>query len=757
MPYTINNYDGSVLTVVNDGETKQISGITLTGKDSANYGEKMNENFVYLLQSFAGSDTPENPIYGQLWYDSANNRLNFYGNNDKWKLTTGLIISSITPGAGSIGDLWYNTSTKQLYVRDTLQWILVGPHSSDESRTSFSVDYVEDTNHVSHYILKTVVNDEVVFIISDSEFTLLNPIDNPNNNNAFSIIKKGITFLNLSNGVTASDHRFWGTSSNSDRLNGELADKYQLVDGYQTEPTGSNDTNPATTEFVQSTVGGIKQLIYSGVDSVLTKEDAGNGIFVFTNGLTPYNDIIDIIDPWVITIANDALPKSWVVYNKTTSSNNSSIYLKYNKNNVNSYVILPREKPCLVCFNSQELSIIDYVDQISYSTPVGSPYIFTDINDTSFTPSETKMYRIIVIGAGGAGGRYFTSSDPGQNAYATGGGAGGVAIIDALLVRNKEYTFSIGQGGPGGHDGLSAADGENTSFILNDYTTIIAYGGKGGESGDAEGTFAGGAGGIAENGVFNWQGGSGGAVGIANEDRGIRATGGGAININNFDISDISAGTAYCTNLGRVAISGGAGVGGSSGNAHNGLYEPIQLAEKQYVAYIAVSAGGGSNAPSNSRMVLNYNGTDYIYDYPIIGGAGDYCSSSLLLGGNIPLTGVGGSFILNITPHPLINTDYFEWISYPTNTCGGIGGGGSGSFNTLSAYVGVISFGGHGGFGAGGGGKIVFRTTSISDSAGNGGVGGGGGGMVVNIAPPLNDTVLYSSGSGGNGAVIIIG
>jgi len=43
------------------------------------------------------------------------------------------------------------------------------------------------------------------------------------------VIKKGITMVNtqaITNGVTSTDHRFWGTASNSDRLGGFLASDF---------------------------------------------------------------------------------------------------------------------------------------------------------------------------------------------------------------------------------------------------------------------------------------------------------------------------------------------------------------------------------------------------------------------------------------------------------------------------------------------------------------------------------------------------
>ena len=49
MAYTINKYDTTQLTIVQDGTIDQTTDIKLVGKNYAGYGEIQNENFVFLL------------------------------------------------------------------------------------------------------------------------------------------------------------------------------------------------------------------------------------------------------------------------------------------------------------------------------------------------------------------------------------------------------------------------------------------------------------------------------------------------------------------------------------------------------------------------------------------------------------------------------------------------------------------------------------------------------------------------------------
>ena len=67
MSYIINKTDGSVLVEVVDGTINQTAtDITLIGKNSSSYGEFINENLVHILENFADSISPSNPIIVQI-------------------------------------------------------------------------------------------------------------------------------------------------------------------------------------------------------------------------------------------------------------------------------------------------------------------------------------------------------------------------------------------------------------------------------------------------------------------------------------------------------------------------------------------------------------------------------------------------------------------------------------------------------------------------------------------------------------------
>ena len=76
MSYKINKTNGELIVDLVDGQIDETStDITLIGRNYKGFGEKMNENFVKLMENFAQSSAPGAPLIGQLWYDTSEQRL----------------------------------------------------------------------------------------------------------------------------------------------------------------------------------------------------------------------------------------------------------------------------------------------------------------------------------------------------------------------------------------------------------------------------------------------------------------------------------------------------------------------------------------------------------------------------------------------------------------------------------------------------------------------------------------------------------
>ena len=67
MSYKLNKTDGTLLVDLIDGSIDTAStSLTLVGKNYSGFGEVLNENYIKLLESFANTAAPSNPLTGQM-------------------------------------------------------------------------------------------------------------------------------------------------------------------------------------------------------------------------------------------------------------------------------------------------------------------------------------------------------------------------------------------------------------------------------------------------------------------------------------------------------------------------------------------------------------------------------------------------------------------------------------------------------------------------------------------------------------------
>jgi len=229
MAYEINNTFGTKLVSLTDGTLDTTTtDLALFGKGYAGFGEKLNENFVKVLENFSNTSAPSNKIQGQLWYDQTNKQLNVY-TGTKWKpVGGGGVTSSTQPTGAVLGDTWFDTSNSQLYVYNGTTWTLIGPTTvAGSGVTAMISETVQDNVGTNKTILKGVTNDSVIFVVSETTFT---PSATETNAAAlitagFSIVSKGIT---LSTAI--SDNKLTGTATTADALGGVSLSNYLRSD-----------------------------------------------------------------------------------------------------------------------------------------------------------------------------------------------------------------------------------------------------------------------------------------------------------------------------------------------------------------------------------------------------------------------------------------------------------------------------------------------------------------------------------------------
>lgn len=257
MAYIINRYNGTVLTSVEDGTINQTTELKFVGKNYSGYGEAQNENFLHLLENFSNPTPPLKAISGQIWFDSATSKLKFY-DGIKWRSAGTAEVSNNEPVGLVEGDLWYKASTKQLYARTGENtFVLIGPQVAGVDVTQLISESVEDTTGTSHPIIKALIDGNVVFVISDSEFTL----SVGDAVAGFDTIKRGITLVNTQASTggsttgsgTLNEAIIWGTASNSLKLGGRPASDYVRTDTplfTGTVETGDGGLNVNNTLYV---------------------------------------------------------------------------------------------------------------------------------------------------------------------------------------------------------------------------------------------------------------------------------------------------------------------------------------------------------------------------------------------------------------------------------------------------------------------------------------------------------------------------
>jgi hypothetical protein len=108
MSYQVNKTDGTIVATVADGQIDQRStGLTLIGKNYSGFGESINENFIKLLENFANTTAPANPIRGQLWFDVSELKLKVYSGTEFIPVSAATIANTL-PTELTAGDLWFN-------------------------------------------------------------------------------------------------------------------------------------------------------------------------------------------------------------------------------------------------------------------------------------------------------------------------------------------------------------------------------------------------------------------------------------------------------------------------------------------------------------------------------------------------------------------------------------------------------------------------------------------------------------------------
>jgi len=327
MSYIINKTDGSKLVVLKDGTVDiATTDLALFGKSYAGFGERLNENFVKVLENFANTTAPANKIRGQLWYDTLANQIKVW-NGNKFKPVGSGTNSSSTPTNANTGDMWFDTNNLQLHVYNGTAWTLIGPTTvAGSGQTSVTPDTVLSSAGVFKSILKFIVNDQITAIVSPEEFNPLVAIT------GFATIFKGITLS-----TTVSQARFTGVATQATNL--LLADLTTVVPADNFVRADVNDSMSGTLTIFND--GGMS--LGSGADltisiesgeNVIVQNNTINGDIIFRVNDGGVNKTVMTIDGGEGTIT-DLTVKNLTVTGTQTVINTSTLSVEDNIIEVN--------------------------------------------------------------------------------------------------------------------------------------------------------------------------------------------------------------------------------------------------------------------------------------------------------------------------------------------------------------------------------------------------------------------------------------
>jgi len=178
MPYIVNftdNENKSPITVFDNTSSTDTS-LTFPGRNVTGYGQIIAENFLSLLENFASTNQPVNPVEGQLWYDSTGGQQTLkIWDNTAWKAASGIQKGVSQPAVedSKVGELWVDTTNQQLRIFTGTRWILVGPVESSVGGLRYGpvIEKIADSDNVDRFILVFFIADIPVIIFSKDSFT----------------------------------------------------------------------------------------------------------------------------------------------------------------------------------------------------------------------------------------------------------------------------------------------------------------------------------------------------------------------------------------------------------------------------------------------------------------------------------------------------------------------------------------------------------------------------------------------------------
>ena len=261
MSYKLNKSNGELLVDLVDGQIDTTStDITLVGRNYKGFGEFLNENYIKMLENFAKTSAPGTPLVGQLWYDTAEQRLKIY-TGETFRSAAGAVIGQTQPNLVA-GDLWIDSLNNKLYFFDGADIVLVGPqYTASQGKTGTEAFTILDENGQDQTVLYLYINGTLEGIYSRTQFRpRLNITGFPVDLNDNNVPKRQLIYIGFN--PVSTDFWFRGTATSSRSLISDSLEEFTEVNFMKTDRNTSTTGSLAIKNAAGLTVG-VSDTVYA--------------------------------------------------------------------------------------------------------------------------------------------------------------------------------------------------------------------------------------------------------------------------------------------------------------------------------------------------------------------------------------------------------------------------------------------------------------------------------------------------------------
>ena len=190
--------------------------------------------FFKIIENFASSSAPSNPLEGQLWYDTSDDRLKIY-NGTSFTTSGSPSVSATQPTSPVAGDLWIDNSEKRLSMYDGTVWTVVGPqYNAVQGKTGLEAVTMVDTSTQTRTVVALYVGGVLAGFYSRFAFT-------PANAYAIAPYAVGREIKIGFNPVDTAGFKYHGTATSAENLTDDAGNTFSSIDFVRTNERDSSN------------------------------------------------------------------------------------------------------------------------------------------------------------------------------------------------------------------------------------------------------------------------------------------------------------------------------------------------------------------------------------------------------------------------------------------------------------------------------------------------------------------------------------